>query len=278
MRLFRGILYILSIITGDRNQIEMDNESFNTMRDATAASVKTRMKKQKSMKSRIFSAIKKKRGSTKQINSSNINNNNNNSVLKTKKSDNSFLSSRQNASSVAVVGKKENASMIEGNNKSQVTSSVNNKYVSPTVIIVPQDDDDDAILVVVDDDHSKLQKVFPLATQEEIKRFLIAKNNQYDLAYEQLQKYFQWRNEYNLAGDELSSVVVDFDFDDDDDDDEVDMEDWHSCASSDETIDELDKDNGRRQQHKDRPTMFNTLRQRFGKRCLRGVRKEILKI
>jgi len=72
------VTVIEHIITGDRNQIKMDNESFNTMSDATAASVKTRMKKQKSMKSRIFSAIKKKRGSTKQINNNIINNNNNN--------------------------------------------------------------------------------------------------------------------------------------------------------------------------------------------------------
>eukprot|EP00588_Corethron_pennatum_P004414 CAMPEP_0194289260 /NCGR_PEP_ID=MMETSP0169-20130528/38692_1 /TAXON_ID=218684 /ORGANISM="Corethron pennatum, Strain L29A3" /LENGTH=262 /DNA_ID=CAMNT_0039036485 /DNA_START=75 /DNA_END=860 /DNA_ORIENTATION=+ len=213
------------------------------MSDAKAASVKTRMKKQKSMKSRIFSVIKKKRSSTKQINYY---------LPTTNKSNDSVLPSSRNASPhvVVIVGKKENASVIKGNNKSQATSSVNNKYISPTksitdpiivepspVIIVPQDNDDDELLVTVDDDHSKLQKIFPLATQEEIKRFLTAKNNQYDLAYEQLQKYFQWRNEYNLLGNILSSAVVNID---DDDDDEVEMEDWHSCASSDETIDELD--------------------------------------
>ncbi len=76
----------------------------------------------------------------------------------------------------------------------------------------------------------KLEKYCPLATKEERQRFLLAKGGDYDLALEQLQQYLKWREKYDLDTLLISPPTMPSH-----DDDE-----WHSCASNDETIDQLD--------------------------------------
>lgn len=76
-------------------------------------------------------------------------------------------------------------------------------------------------------DIQKLEKHCPTATNAERQRFLNAKGGKYDLALEQLKHYLNWREEYDLdVLIESKTVPSDDDFE--------------SCASSDETLDEID--------------------------------------
>lgn len=79
-------------------------------------------------------------------------------------------------------------------------------------------------------DVQKLEKYCPLATAEERQRFLLAKEGNYELALEQLKQYLNWRQKYDL--DTLLHSPPTMPSHDDDD--------WHSCASNDGRIDELD--------------------------------------
>lgn len=112
-------------------------------------------------------------------------------------------------------------------------------------------------------DLQKLQKYCPLTTEAERKRFLNAKGGDYDLALDQLTQYLAWRERYDLDLDCLSlglginasaatatatnenlnsGGILDSNLDDGSN--AVDClsldDDWHSCASNDGTLDEID--------------------------------------
>lgn len=78
-------------------------------------------------------------------------------------------------------------------------------------------------------DLQKLEKHFPLSTLAERRRFLNAKFGKYDLAFEQMKHYMEWRERYNL---DHVGVLTSASSQED--------EDFKSCASSDGTLDEID--------------------------------------
>jgi hypothetical protein len=81
-------------------------------------------------------------------------------------------------------------------------------------------------------DLQKLEKHFPLSTLAERQRFLNAKGGNYNLAYEQLRHYLEWREQYDLDRfDHIVAVPSAASHDE---------EEWISCASSDGTLDEMD--------------------------------------
>lgn len=77
-------------------------------------------------------------------------------------------------------------------------------------------------------DLQKLEKHCPAATKAERQRFLNAKGGKYELAYEQLKHYLEWREEYDLDHIIGSLPIPSVD------------EDFQSCASSDLSLDEMD--------------------------------------
>ena len=213
----------------------MDNESVNkTSGGGGDAKVSTKVKKQKqkSTKSRISSFLRK--SSTKKKKKNKEEQDKLVEPLscspKTDSVDDYVLvpspNSNRDASAVpSVIETKENI-------VSAAAAPISiESHVSPSI---PVDDE------VLSDDHQKLHQNFPLATKEEIKRFLNGKDGQYDLAYKQLQNHFQWRKEYNIILDNNINVNNNNDDDDDNEEGGEKGEDWHSCASSHEMIDLLD--------------------------------------
>jgi len=79
-------------------------------------------------------------------------------------------------------------------------------------------------------DLQRLQKYCPDATKEECTRFLEAKKLNYDLALEQLTSYLQWRKELLLDQEFVSTISQS----------KSDEFDFESCATSEQTVDELD--------------------------------------
>lgn len=80
------------------------------------------------------------------------------------------------------------------------------------------------------DDFQRLQKYCPDATKEECTRFLEAKHLNYDLALEQLTSYLKWRKELSLDEESISTISPT----------KSDEFDFESCATSEQTVDELD--------------------------------------
>jgi hypothetical protein len=204
----------------------MDNESANKTSSGggdAKVSAKVKKQKQKSTKSRISSFLRK--SSTKKKNK---NKGDQDTLVepilipKTANDDDYILVPSQNsnrdASAVPTV------IVTKEYNISAAAPISAESHVSPSVTV------DDEVL---SDDHQKLHQNFPLATKEEIKRFLNGKNGQYDLAYKQLQNHFQWRKEYNFILDSNNN-------DGGNEEGGEEVEDWHSCASSHEMIDLLD--------------------------------------
>lgn len=79
----------------------------------------------------------------------------------------------------------------------------------------------------------KLENHFPSSTVAERRRFLNAKAGKYDLAFEQMKHYMEWRERYNLDHVGVTSSSSSQEEDED-------QEEWKSCASSDKTLDEID--------------------------------------
>jgi hypothetical protein len=214
----------------------MDNESANKTSgggDAKVSSVKVKKQKQKSTKSKISSFLRKTSTKAKKKKQKKKEEDQDPVVEPPNNADDYVLvpspNSNRDASAVpSVVVTKEN------NDVSTATVPISaDSPISPPPPSVIFDDDE-----LLSDNHQKLHLNFPLATKEEIKRFLNGKNGQYDGAYKQLQNHFQWRKEYNLI---LNSNNNNSSNDDDNEEEgEEGVEDWHSCASSDEMIDFMD--------------------------------------
>ena len=101
-----------------------------------------------------------------------------------------------------------------------------------------------------------LQQHCPRATEAEIERFLTAKQHNYQLAYQQLTQYIHWRQEYQLDDPATTTAETETqtdtcctnnnnnnnnnDTNNNTDNDDDDIDDFYSCVSSEDGIDELD--------------------------------------
>mmetsp|Transcript_7312 Transcript_7312/g.17867 ORF Transcript_7312/g.17867 Transcript_7312/m.17867 type:complete len:337 (+) Transcript_7312:158-1168(+) len=107
-----------------------------------------------------------------------------------------------------------------------------------------------AAVIPVGDDIQTLQKKCPRATPCELRRFLNAKDGNCSKAIVQLTAYLDWRNEHGLddvyhCSKSISNDVVVHEDDPTLDSswseiDETKTDIWHSCASDEERLDELD--------------------------------------
>lgn len=82
------------------------------------------------------------------------------------------------------------------------------------------------------DDVQKLEKRYPLSTYAERQRFINAKGGEFSLANEQMKNYLEWRGKYNLDSLTLPNMPMSPALSCDDS--------FHSCASSDASIDQID--------------------------------------
>jgi hypothetical protein len=211
----------------------MDNESANKTSgggDAKVSySVKVKKQKQKSTKSKISSFLRKTSTKAKKKKEKKEEEYQDQVVEPTNTVDDYVLVSSPNKRDASAV---PSVVVTKENNVSTAPPISADSPISPPPSVIVDDDE------LLSDNHQKLHLNFPLATKEEIKRFLNGKNGQYDGAYKQLQNHFQWRKEYNLI---LNSNNNNSSNDDDNEEEgEEGVEDWHSCASSDEMIDFMD--------------------------------------